>query len=94
MKNKPNILKNSIKKCGSLLKKPVQKIILWVKFEIMDSNWYFIGGNCFGLFPPSFYYTHTEEEIEHIKCEVIKELEEIIKQYNSDNKKEKPNKVL
>ncbi len=53
-----------------------------------------MGGNCFGLFPPSFYYTHTQEEIELIKYKIIKELEEIIKRYDSDNEKEKPDKVL
>jgi len=89
MKNQSNILQNIIKKFSNLLKELVQKIILWKKLKTMDMNWYLMGGNCFGLFPPSFYYTHTEEEIERIKFELIKELEEIVKQYNSNNIEEK-----
>lgn len=38
------------------------KIKLWE----MDRLWELMGGSCWGLFPPSFYYTHTEEEIERI----------------------------
>lgn len=33
-----------------------------------------MGGLCFGLFPPSFYYTHTDEEIKLI----IEELREFL----------------
>ena len=30
----------------------------------MDKKWELIGGRYWQLFPPSFYYTYTEEEIE------------------------------
>ena len=41
------------------------------KLKKMDDCWYFMGGNCFGLFPPSFYYTHTEEDIKRIRDETL-----------------------
>ena len=41
------------------------------RLKKMDDWWYFMGGNCFGLFPPSFYYTHSEEEIRLIKDEIL-----------------------
>lgn len=47
----------------------------------MDKMWYFFGGNCFGIFTPSFYYTHTQEEIEQKKKETIVKLKEILIAY-------------
>lgn len=44
----------------------------------LDKMWYFFGGNCFGIFPPSFYYTHTEQEIEQKKKETIEKLKELL----------------
>lgn len=44
----------------------------------MDELWYMMGGNCFGLFPPSFYATHTPEEAERIEKEEIAKLREMI----------------
>lgn len=42
-----------------------------IKLREMDDIWELMGGSCWGLFPPSFYYTHTEEEIERITKETI-----------------------
>ena len=44
----------------SILKKSLHHIFFRIKLKSMDDIWYIMGGNCFGLFPPSFYYTHTE----------------------------------
>lgn len=46
-----------------LMKKLVEKIKWRNKLRKMDHWWYFLGGNEWSPFPPSFYYTHTEEEI-------------------------------
>lgn len=59
-------------------KKMVQKIKFHIKLKEMDNLWHFMGGNCFGLFPPSFYYTHTQEEIERITTETMKRLRAMI----------------
>jgi hypothetical protein len=45
-----------------------------MKLMILDDNWYYMGGNCFGLFPPSFYCMHTPEEIRHITTEKMAKL--------------------
>lgn len=49
----------------------------------MDKWWSFMGGECFGLFPPSFYYTHTEEEIERISEETIARLCAMIEEHST-----------
>lgn len=60
---------------------------LWkkVKFEHkmrkMDKLWYFMGGNCFGLFPPSFYHRHSDEEAKQITRETIAKLNAIVEDY-------------
>ena len=46
----------------------------------MDDWWYYTGGNCWGLFPPSFYYMHTEEEIECITKETKARIQALIDQ--------------
>ena len=44
----------------------------------MDDLWYIMGGSCFGVFPPSFYYTHTEEEIKRITAEKMEKIQKMI----------------
>lgn len=56
-----------------------------MKLKQMDDFWYFMGGNCFGLFPPSFYYTHTEEEIKRITEETMAELQALFDEYIAEN---------
>lgn len=56
----------------------MRKIIFRIKLKQMDDWWYFMGGSCFGLFPPSFYYTHTEEEIERITAENLERIDKLI----------------
>lgn len=48
-----------------------------MKLKRMDDWWYLMGGSCFGLLPPSFYYTHTEEEIKRTADEELDKLRAI-----------------
>lgn len=63
-----------------MIKKLMQEVLLRIKLKEMDEFWYLTGGSCFGIFPSSFYYTHTPEEIEQITAEEIKKLSEMINQ--------------
>ncbi len=65
------------KKCINILKKILHKIIFRIKLWEMDKRWELMGGRCWQLFPPSFYYTHTEEEIE----QAINKIKETLESY-------------
>lgn len=62
-----------------------KKILFHVKLWDMDRQWRMMGGNCFALFPPSFYYTHTPEEVERITREEITEIRNILDEYKERN---------
>lgn len=64
-----------------MIRKCWAKIIFKKRLRKMDKWWYFCGGCCFGLFPPSVYYTHTEDEVEQIREEKLRELRNIIKEF-------------
>lgn len=55
-----------VRKCIAIFKKMEQKIMFKIQLWEMDLLWEYMGGICWGMFPPSFCYTHTEEEIERI----------------------------
>ena len=63
-----------------VIKGVIEKVIFRIKLKRMDDWWYCTGGNCFGLFPPSFYYTHTKEEVRRITDEVLERLRSMIKE--------------
>ena len=63
-----------------IIKEWIDKIIFRIKLWEMDEWWYYTGGSCWGLFPPSFYYTHTEEEIERITAETRERIQALIDQ--------------
>jgi hypothetical protein len=63
--------------CGKIIK-ILKKIRFRMKLSDMDHQWYFTFGNCFGLFPPSFYYSHTQEEIDSIKAEEIAKIRKLL----------------
>lgn len=65
----------------ALLRKLWEKIKFERKMRRMDELWYSLGGNCFGLFPPSFYHRHSEEEVERITGETLKKLNTILDDY-------------
>ena len=67
-----------IKKGIRIFREMIRKTVFRMKLREMDRMWEFMGGSCWGLFPPSFYYTHTEEEIERIKKETIERLQQRI----------------
>lgn len=52
----------------------IYKIYFRIRLRHMDSEWYYWNETGFSLFPPSFYYTHTEEEIKRITEETITEV--------------------
>ena len=63
------------------LKKMIDKVTFKIKLWEMDSLWELMGGSCWGLFPPSFYYTHTKEEIEQITKETIESYQKMIDEF-------------
>lgn len=63
------------------LKKMIDKVTFKIKLREMDSMWELMGGSCWGLFPPSFYYTHTKEEIEQITKETIESCQKMIDEF-------------
>ncbi len=62
----------------------IDRIKFKIKLQEMDYIYYRYGGNCFGLFPPSFYYTHSQEEIKKIGEETILRLQEMIDEYKKN----------
>lgn len=65
-------------KCIEWIKGQIERIRFQYKLKRMDDEWFLSGRSCWELFPPSFYYTHTEEEVKRIKEETIKRLYEKI----------------
>ena len=63
-----------------IIKGWIDKIIFRIKLWEMDKWRYYTGGSCWGLFPPLFYYTHTEEEIERITEETRTRIQALIDQ--------------
>lgn len=63
------------------LKGIIKKIRFRIRLAAMDRMWYSIGGNCFGMFAPSFYYTHTQEEIERITAEEAEKFRKMIEEF-------------
>lgn len=66
-----------INKYIELLRKLMEKIRFRMKLRQMDHWWYFLGCYEWSPFPPSFYYTHTEEEIKRITGEELDKLRAI-----------------
>ncbi len=50
----------------------------------MDCVWYLKGGDMYEFLPPSFCYTHSEEEIEKRNDEIVKSLEDLIEQLKEE----------
>lgn len=63
-----------------IVKAWIDKIIFRIKLSEMDSLWYYSGASGWELFPPSFYYTHTEEEIVRITAETKARIQALIDQ--------------
>ena len=67
------------------IKRINEKIHLRRKIKRMDSLWNLYGGSCFGLFPPSFYYRHSEEEAQRLQQEEIAKLKEKLDEFTMRN---------
>ncbi len=63
------------------LKKWIRKIWCWHKLRCMDRRWRMQGGASYQLFPPSFYYIHSAEEIKDITEKKLTDLRKQIKEY-------------
>ncbi|MBP3204994.1 MAG: hypothetical protein J6M66_06195 [Lachnospiraceae bacterium] len=74
-----------MKKVVNLLRKMIKKIIFRIKLIHMDSRWRFYGGSSYDLFPPSFYYTHTEEEIKRITAKELAALHQMIEEFQKQD---------
>ena len=61
-----------------LLKDTIYKTQFRIKLKRLDDWWYFTGESSWQLFPPSFYYTHSAEEIKHITDETLARLRTIL----------------
>ena len=55
-----------------------EKIKFERKMRMIDEEWYMLGGSCFGMYPPSFYYRHTPEEQKQIRERDLAEIRRII----------------
>ena len=74
-------IKTVAEKFIGTLKKMIDNVTFKIKLREMDSLWELMGGSCWGLFPPSFYYTHTKEEIEQITKETIESCQKMIDEF-------------
>lgn len=63
----------------------LKKIRFRIKLMRLDSRWHNYGGSSYELFPPSFYYTHSGEEIQRITEEELTALRQMIKEYQTRN---------
>ncbi len=64
-----------VKKCVRFCKNVMHKIQFQITLQKMDFEWQYYGRQCWQLFPPSFYYTHTKEEIQSIVAELKEKIE-------------------
>ena len=63
------------------LKKWIKKIWYRHKLRRMDRRWRIQGGASYQLFPPSFYYAHSPEEIQGIADRELLSLTVLVQKY-------------
>lgn len=71
-------------------KKFIEKVRFKHKLRVMDDFYHFTGQSSYSMFPPSFYYTHTPEEIERITQEEMKKIRELIDQMEPSDSQSAP----
>ena len=72
----------SLGKVVDILRKPLCWILHKYKLYKMDRDFYMSPLHEGFLYPPSFYYTHTPEEIKEIEQKEIAELREMVEEYD------------
>lgn len=60
------------------MKSIIRKMQFKHKLRCLDARHYLFGGICFSLFPPSFYHTHTPEEIENVINREMERLQQML----------------
>lgn len=73
------------KKIIDFIKEIIKKIRFEMKCREADDMWWLMFGNCFELFPPSFYMKHTPEEVKRITEEICDELDALIDSYMQED---------
>lgn len=68
----------TVNKWNGMFREIIQKIVHQIKLWQMDKKWYYTGASSWKLFPPSFYYTHSEEEARRITAEAVGRIQELI----------------
>ncbi|MBQ8118523.1 MAG: hypothetical protein IJ147_10775 [Lachnospiraceae bacterium] len=63
----------------------IKRIQFKHRLRRMDRRWRMQGGASYDLFPPSFYYTHSAQEIKEITDREISCLREMIRKYEEEN---------
>ena len=56
----------------------LHKLHLSIKHYNQNDMFYLFGRGCFELFPPAFYYKHTQQEINEITDYTIKEIKNLL----------------
>lgn len=68
-----------------MMKKLIQKLRFRAKLRRMDDMWRYMDGHSWSLFPPSFYFTHTQEEIQRRKKAELDKLKAMLEEYKESN---------
>lgn len=67
---------------NSFIKTFFCRILFRFRLVLMDIDHYLFGP-CLSPFPPSFYYLHTEEEIDQIHNKLFTELDELLQTHRN-----------
>lgn len=67
------------------MRKLIQKLRFRLKLRKMDDMWRMMCGNCWSLFPPSFYLIHSPEEIQRRKKEELDRLQAMLEEFKEQN---------
>lgn len=74
------IMNNRRKKKERFIKKMIRKMRRKAKLEMLDEMARITGAISWMLFSPSFYFTHTQEEIEQAEAEQLAECERLLEE--------------
>ena len=80
-------MKRVIKWIGKIVK----KVVFEIKMQEMDFFASFMGMDSWMLFPPSYYYRFSSEELEKMKIEMREKVQEIFDAWECEEQEEKEN---